>query len=274
MKYVESLLVFGSKINPYKHYSSFDTFQEAKNRQPGKRKEEKRKHDVISEAPETIMQGDTLEHYEQKQYNFKPAMKELPQIMLPADLALKGIVSLDFPNLTDNDPFMPSKGGVTKNLPMIPEPKMTDEKSFNFNESNDDNFQKVKNNSNSNAATTYTPGSMITFNTFNKGSIAVYKPPENNTFSNNNQVTNNSSVNKNAPPPPNINLPATSIIVNSGAPPPPLLNLGAPKGPSGIPPPPPLINNLASLGVQQDDGNEDQNEQKQNKPSEEGGRCI
>ena len=56
------------------------------------RNEKQRQHDIITEAPETIMQGDTLEHYAEKQYNFKPAMKELPQIMLPTDLTLKGIV--------------------------------------------------------------------------------------------------------------------------------------------------------------------------------------
>ena len=274
MKYVESLLVFGSKINPYKHYSAFDTFQEAKNRQPAKRKEDKRQQEVITEAPESIMQGDTLQHYEQREYNFKPAIKELPQIMLPTDLTLKGIVSLDFPNLTDNDPFMPSKGGLTKNLPMIPEPKMQDEQNPSSNEPNLNNQQSVKTNVNV-VQTTYTPGNMVTFNTFNRGPAPVYKPPENIPTSNQKASinNNNATVYNNAPPPPMINLP-TNTVVNSGAPPPPMLNLSMPKT-GGPPPPPPLINNLASLGVKPDDSNDNKPEV-ENKPAgsgEGGGRC-
>jgi len=275
MKYVESLLVFGSKINPYKHYSAFDTFQEAKNRQPAKRKEDKRQQEVITEAPESIMQGDTLQHYEQREYNFKPAIKELPQIMLPTDLTLKGIVSLDFPNLTDNDPFMPSKGGLTKNLPIIPEPKMQDEQNPSSNEPNLNNQQSVKTNANA-VPTTYTPGNMVTFNTFNRGPAPVYKPPENIPTSNqkvNSINNNNASVNNNAPLPPMINLP-TNTVVNSGAPPPPMLNLSMPKT-GGPPPPPPLINNLASLGVKPDDNNDNKPDE-ENKPTgsgEGGGRC-
>ena len=193
------------------------------------------------------MQGDTLQHYEQRQYNFKPALKELPQIMLPTDLTLKGIVSLDVSNLADTDPFMPSKGGFTKNLPMIPEPKMIDDQDPNNNEPNLNNQQSIKNTTNSNAPTTYSPGNMVTFNTFNRGPAPVYRPPENNNVANNNQ-NNNASVNNNAPPPPMINL-NNNTVVNVGAPPPPpLLNLNLTKT-AGPPPPPPLINNLASLGV-------------------------
>ena len=270
-------MVFGSKINPYKHYSAFDTFQEAKNRQPAKKREEKRQQDVITEAPETIMQGDTLQHYEQRQYNFKPAMKELPQIMLPTDLTLKGIVSLDFQNLTDTDPFMPSKGGLTKNLPMIPEPKMLDDQNPNNNNNNEtgeNNQPSIKPNNNSNVATTYTPGSMVTFNTFNKGIAPVYHPPENNPSNNNNNQNqtnnNNIAVNNRAPPPPPINL---TPIVNAGAPPPPMLNLSLPKS-GGGPPAPPLINNLASLGIKSEDS---ENKPEEHKPAPvsvgEGGRC-
>ena len=283
LKYVESLLVFSSKINPYKHYSAFDTFQEARNRQPNKRREEKKQQEVITEAPESIQQGDTLQHYEQREYNFKPAIKELPQIMLPTDLTLKGIVSLDFPNLTDSDPFMPSKGGLNKNLPQIPEPKMTDEQNPNQNEQNPNvNLQTVKTSNNQNAPTTYTPGTMVTFNTFNRGPAPVYKPPENNLSTGNNQKANPSNntatvVNNNAPPPPLLNLPPTNTVVNSGAPPPPMLNLSLPKTTAGgPPPPPPLINNLASLGVKPDDNNDQKADNKQAQASEgggEGGRC-
>lgn len=280
LKYVESLLVFSSKINPYKHYSAFDTFQEARNRQPNKRREEKKQQEVITEAPESIQQGDTLQHYEQREYNFKPAIKELPQIMLPTDLTLKGIVSLDFPNLTDSDPFMPSKGGLNKNLPQIPEPKMTDDQNPNQNEQNPNaNQQTVKTSNNQNAPTTYTPGTMVTFNTFNRGPAPVYKPPENNPSVNNqkaNPTNNNATVNTNAPPPPLLNLPPTNTVVNSGAPPPPMLNLSLPKTTGGPPPPPPLINNLASLGVKPDDGNDQKAENTQVQASKgggEGGRC-
>lgn len=219
------------------------------------------------------MQGDTLQHYEQRQYNFKPALKELPQIMLPTDLSLKGIVNMDFQNLADSDPFMPSKGGFTKNLPTMPEPKLLDENIENIAESNVIQQQIAKNSSQNNIPTTYTPGSMVTFNTFNKGPAPVYKPPENNSIGQPNIASNtgpsNITTNTNAPPPPLLNLPLnTNITTNSGAPPPPSLLLP----PTNKPAPPPLINNLASLGVKpDDDGGNDKNEEAQNKPAESSG---
>lgn len=213
------------------------------------------------------MQGDTLQHYEQRQYNFKPALKELPQIMLPTDLSLKGIVNMDFQNLADSDPFMPSKGGFTKNLPTMPEPKLLDENIENVAEPNVVQQQTAKNTSQNNMPTTYTPGSMVTFNTFNKGPAPVYKPPENNPISKPNATSNNAgsfniTTNTNAPPPPLLNL-NTNITTNSGAPPPPSLLL---PPPTNNMPAPPLINNLASLGVKPDDDN-DKNGEDQNKPA-------
>lgn len=265
-------MVFGSKINPYKHYSAFDTFLEAKSRQPAKRKEEKRNQDVITEAPETIMQGDTLQHYEQRQYNFKPALKELPQIMLPTDLSLKGIVNMDFQTLADTDPFIPSKGGMTKNLPMMPEPKLLNDNSEHIGENNNLQQEGSKNNNQNNGPITYTPGAMVTFNTFNKGPAPVYKPPENNPISKpTTNANSNVTVNNNAPPPPNLTL---NINVNAGAPPPPSLLLPPPTQSSG---PPPLINNLASLGVKPDDNDRQENAQNNAGSSggggESGGRC-
>ena len=70
-KYIDSLLVFNSKINPYKHYSWDVALEEVDQHRQVKRKQDDVEINLV-EAPKTIQEGEVLTRYGQKEYRYKP----------------------------------------------------------------------------------------------------------------------------------------------------------------------------------------------------------
>lgn len=182
--------------------------------------------------------------------------KTIPQMNLATTLNLKGIVDLDdMPNLSENvDPFMPSKGGFKTSLPTVNEPKqetlVNEEATLNPNSANLTHSPLP---TNSKTSSGYSPGSMISFNTFNKGAAPVFTGQDNNAggsnvatssapqikfnFTNGGGAEGASSQKYSIPPPSAGNVPPPPPFLGAIPPPPP-----PPFPPSFlIPPPPPSI---------------------------------
>lgn len=196
---------------------------------------------------------------------------------LATTLNLKGIVDLDdIPNLSESiDPFMPSKGGLKTTLPTVNEPK---QEALINEETNLSHPNPAPLPANSKTSSGYSPGSMISFNTFNKGVAPVFAAQDNNAggsnvappstpqikfnFINNGGVEgtspqkNNASNNGFTPPPPSLssgNVPSPPPFPGAIPPPPPPpfppSFLIPPPPPSiSLPPPPPGLANLSGNG--------------------------
>jgi hypothetical protein len=86
---IGSMLLFNSKINPYKNYQTLDNLMSSgRVRTAG---EEKAKG--LESAPTTIMSGDALPDIQAPNLLFKPAMGEMGNIALPDNLPLDFIAS-------------------------------------------------------------------------------------------------------------------------------------------------------------------------------------
>jgi hypothetical protein len=84
IEYVGSLLLFNTKINPYKEYQSLDNFMST-----GKQKDDEiAAAKGLAAAPTSILSGDALPDIEGLDLNFKPQMGVMSNLSLPDNLPL------------------------------------------------------------------------------------------------------------------------------------------------------------------------------------------
>lgn len=123
IKFIDSLVVFNSRSNPYQNYQYINNTESNIHRNLHWKKAQKNKAVIdLTDAPKTLVEGDVLQQFRTEEHKFKPVTKELPQLKVRDQLDLQGIVSLTMNN-TDLDSAMnPSLGGTVVR-PTISDPK-------------------------------------------------------------------------------------------------------------------------------------------------------
>jgi hypothetical protein len=113
---IDSLLVFNSMVNPYRHYQIVENNKI-------KVQERVKANDlaeaiVLDKAPEQLNM--TIEKYDPSNYGYVPENKEMEATDFDMQLELDGIV--DFGDDFDEDDFNPSKPGIKKEVKSVAEP--------------------------------------------------------------------------------------------------------------------------------------------------------
>jgi len=132
IKYIDSLVVFNSRLNPYQNYQYINNTESNIQRNLPLKKNQKNKGAIdLTEAPKTLLEGDVLQQFRTEEHRFIPAAKELPQLKVRDQLDLAGIVSYAFGDGDLDTGMTPSRGG-TVNRPTISDPKFLNEPTSNI----------------------------------------------------------------------------------------------------------------------------------------------
>lgn len=114
LKCAESLLIFNTRVNPYKHYTTVDNI-DAEEQLRVKKPRSDQQEIQLTDAPKALREGERLTTYAAEGYEYKPGYKELIPLNLPTGLSglLTGIVELNV-MVGESSVFAPSKEGLTK----------------------------------------------------------------------------------------------------------------------------------------------------------------
>jgi len=206
LKYIDSLLVFNSMVNPYRHYQIVENSNVKK---PDRVKvNDLDEAIVLDKAPDQM--NVRIDKNDPTSYSYVPGDKPVEDEEFDEQLELDGIV--DFGEDFDDDAFNPSKPGLKKEIKTVAEP------------------------------VTSKPKEPKPAPATKQDSKLVQKTPQ----PQKEKPSTSSTLPPPPPPPPSSGLPAPPPPPPSGLlpPPPPLTGLPLPPPPpppaGGLPPPPPL----------------------------------
>jgi len=205
--------VFDTKYNPY----CMDTIEGETNPLQGMRRGPKKIDEQpvmnITNAPKTLIEGEQLTRYDETTYIFKPKEKAMPTMNMPLNLNIGGIVSGFGEDFDDMDMFAPSREGLIKKNPTIPEPK--------FNNPPQSNNQSMSQSTSSSYSQQPQQQQQQQQQSYQQ---QPQQQQQQQYYQNQQQPQQNNMAYNNNPPPP---------------PPPPMMNMG--QGNLPPPPPPPLL---------------------------------
>jgi WAS protein family homolog 1 len=115
IKYIGSMLLFNTNINPYKNYETLDNFI-----QTGRVKEDvETETNGLAAAPNSLVVGDVLPDIEGLDFTFKPEMGEMEQLSLPDNLPLDFVAENINYQGADLPSIAPSAAKANYDLPQI-----------------------------------------------------------------------------------------------------------------------------------------------------------
>lgn len=117
LKYIDSLLVFNSMVNPYRHYQIIEN-SKIKKQERAKATNDLDEAIVLDKAPTQM--NERINKNDPTSYDYVPEDKEVEDEEFDMQLELDGIV--DFGEDFDDDAFNPSKTGMKGKKPSEPAP--------------------------------------------------------------------------------------------------------------------------------------------------------
>jgi len=142
IKFIDSLVVFNSRANPYQNYQYINNTESNIHRNLTSKKTQKNKGQIdLTDAPKTLVEGDVLQQFRTEEHRFIPAVKELPQLNVRAQLDLHGIVNLAMNNTDLDGGMAPSLGGTIQRQ-TISDPKFLNEPNNTYVQSTNLSIQR------------------------------------------------------------------------------------------------------------------------------------